>query len=316
MSKFVIKPVAPFDFDLTLGVYGSFTTQAVDRYSPGSFERVLSTASKDYLVRAHSSGSLDAPEILVSIFPPAKEEASKALLTKLKWMIGAELDLTPFYECAEKEDPVLFQIVNQLRGLKPPRTPSIFEALVIAITEQQTSLVVASTIRGRLARRYGKRLFVQGQEYYGFPSPEALAEVKPEDVKRMGYSLRKARCIITVARKVARGEIDLESLKDLSMEEALEELTPIKGIGRWTVEYMMCRGMGRYDALPANDAGLKAAVSQFYKGGKKAEEKDVRTALDPLGEFKGLAAFYLIFAYALEKYGIDPRGLRKQAKLI
>ena len=78
---------------------------------------------------------------------------------------------------------------------------------------------------------------------------------------------------------------------------------------------MMCRGMGRYDALPANDVGLKAAVSRFYKEGEKVTESSVRNTLQHLGEFRGYAAFYLIFAYAFEKYGLDPRTASYQLRL-
>jgi DNA-3-methyladenine glycosylase II len=111
---------------------------------------------------------------------------------------------------------------------------------------------------------------------------------------------------------VNEGGLDLEALAQAPFHEIMGELSKVKGIGPWTVEYMMCRGMGRYDALPANDAGLKAAVSRFYQTEGKPSEKTVRGILDRLGQYKGYVAFYLIFAYALEKYQFDPRVFRSQ----
>ncbi len=129
----------------------------------------------------------------------------------------------------------------------------------------------------------------------------------PANIRELGFNARKADCIVNAAKKVAEGDLDLESFKEINLNLAIEILTSIKGIGPWTVEYMMCRGIGRYDALPGNDTGLKAAVSRFYKKGEKVNERAVRNTLQNLGEYRGYAAFYLIFAYALEKYGLDPR---------
>lgn len=316
MSKLIIKPISPFDFDLTLGIYGGFRAQSVDLYSRGQFERVLSVEARNYLVTASSTGTVENPEVTVSASPPpAKKGAIEVLVEKMKWMMGADLDMTAFYEHAKKVDLILFQITQRLYGLKPPRTPTVFEALIIAITEQQTALAVASGLRGRLVKRYGESVHIKGERYYQFPTPESLAGANPKEIRKLGFSFRKALCMVEVAQKVKSGQIELEALKSTSLETILEKLIQVKGIGRWTVEYMMCRGMGRYDVLPANDAGLKAAVSKFYGTERRVTEGDVRRALEQIGEFGGHAALYLIFAYALEKYDLDPRVVRRQLEL-
>jgi len=314
--EITINPVAPFDFDLTLGVYGSFGAQSVDIYSHGCFKRVLSARGKNYLVTANSSGTVRNPIVTVFLFPPAGEEGDteERLVERFNWMIGTELSLAPFYDYVEKEDSTLFQITQKLFGLKPPRTPSVFEALIIAITEQQTTLAVASKLRGSLAKLHGESILVDGCRYYAFPTPEALANASAEDIRKLGFNSRKASCIVEVAQRARRGELDLEKLSTLRLESVVETLTQIKGIGRWTVEYTMCRGMGRYEALPANDAVLKAAISKYYKR-LEVSEKDVRELLERFNNFKGYAALYLIFAYALEKYRFDPRAAKSQSQL-
>lgn len=171
-------------------------------------------------------------------------------------------------------------------------------------------------MRGRLVVRFGQPCDVENRRYYQFPTADALAHARPEEIRALGFSTRKAGCMVEIAQNVCSGEMDLEALRHLPPEAAMQTLTRVSGIGRWTVEYMMCRGMGRYDVLPANDAGLKAAVSRFYRHGQKTAEADVRSVLQPLGEMQGLAAFYLIFAYAFERYGLDPRTQSVQRGLI
>jgi DNA-3-methyladenine glycosylase II len=312
----IVKPLPPFDFDLTLGVYGSFSAQNVDLYSPGCFKRVLSMNEKKYLITVNSVGTIQNPEVIVSLYPtPQEREKRERLVERMKWMMSAELDLNPFYEYVENVDPILFQITRKLFGLKPPRTASVFEALIVAITEQQSALATASKLRGRLVKKYGDTIIVGGRVYHAFPTPRALAQARPEEIRDLGFSFRKASCIVEVAQRVDKGELNLERLMTAPQEKVVEALTQIKGIGRWTAEYVMCRGMGRYEALPADDAGLKASVSKFYRRGRGASEKDVREVLERFGKFKGCAALYLVFAYALEKYKMDPRSGRVQLKL-
>jgi DNA-3-methyladenine glycosylase II len=101
---------------------------------------------------------------------------------------------------------------------------------------------------------------------------------------------------------VVKGEIDLEKMRTWNQEKILATLTKIKGIGPWTVEYMMCRGMGRYEALPANDLGLRVSLTKFLGRKQRATGKEARDFLDRFGQYRGYAAFYLIYTYAFGRY--------------
>jgi len=80
----------------------------------------------------------------------------------------------------------------------------------------------------------------------------------------------------------------------LQNQEIIDILTKIRGIGKWTAEYAIIRGLGRLDSLPANDVALRKVVSTLYYGGKEVSEDDVRKLLDKWGKYKGFAAFYLL----------------------
>lgn len=296
--KFYIEPKPPFSFDLVASLYARFPTQCVDIYSEGEYKRVLRVGNKNHLVRIASVGSVKNPKLEVVVIPKADEEKVK---NTVRWIVGADDNISEFYKIGLKNKKFA-RIINNLYGLKGPKTPTVFEALIIAISEQQIALPVAITIRKRLVEKYGDSITVNGVKYYAFPTPEQLTKAKPRDIRELKFSTRKAEYIVDISNRVAGGEIDLEKMKNWGIDKVLEKLTQIKGLGPWTVEYMMCRGMGRYDALPANDMGLRASVTKYLGKNERVSEKEVRELLKPFGKHKGYAAFYLIYSYAFQKY--------------
>lgn len=296
--KFFIKPKPPFNFDLVASLYSRFPTQCVDLYSEGAYKRVLRIKDKMCLIKITSIGSVKKPKLLIEV-PWGKNR--RLIEEKVGWMVGANDDIKKFYKIALKDEKFA-RIINNLYGLKPPKTSTVFEALIIAITEQQIALPVAILMRKGLVEKYGDSIKIGGKKYYAFPTPESLAEAKPEDIRRLKFSYRKAEYIVNASQAVASGKINLEKMKNWKVEKTLSTLTEIKGIGPWTVEYMMCRGMGRYDALPANDMALRAAVTKHLNKKERVSEQQVRKLLKPFEKHKGYAAFYLIYSYAFQKY--------------
>jgi DNA-3-methyladenine glycosylase II len=299
MMTFTIKPKAPYNFQLVGDLFARFPTQCVDLYEDGIYKRALDLSGDPVLVQVRSSGTVDMPVLEITATPtPRDEGAPKKQITR---MFQAETDLASFYKLAKKDNK-FWTIVQELYGLKSPHTPSVFEALIIAITEQQIALPVALAIRKRLVEKYGKIVTVNGRKYFTFPTAETLAKARVADIREMKFSTKKAEYIVGVSSKVASGELDLEAMKTWEAGKVLETLTKIRGIGPWTVEYMMCRGMGKYEALPASDIALRASVTRYLGEKERVSEKIVRGLLEKFGKYKGQAAFYLIYAYALKKY--------------
>jgi DNA-3-methyladenine glycosylase II len=96
---------------------------------------------------------------------------------------------------------------------------------------------------------------------------------------------------------VAAGTLDLEKFKAYkSSEDIIDELCKIRGIGVWTSEMTMIRGLRRMDAIPADDIGLQAHISHFYRKGQKITSTELRGIAESWGEWRGLAGYYLIVA--------------------
>lgn len=186
-------------------------------------------------------------------------------------------------------------MVSDFYGLRGYSEPTVFETIVIAILEQQVALAYAGKMRECIIRKFGDEMKVNGQVYYTFPSPEALAKASVDQMKDCKLSRHKASYIKGIAESIVKGEFDPEELKQLSENRAIERLLRLKGIGRWTAEYILARGLGK-NVIPADDVALRKTTSEYYFAGKELSEKETREFTKRWQKYRGLAAFYLLYA--------------------
>jgi AraC family transcriptional regulator of adaptative response / DNA-3-methyladenine glycosylase II len=156
-------------------------------------------------------------------------------------------------------DPVLRPLVNLRPGLRVPGAFDGFESAARAILGQQVTVGGATTLAGRLARRFGEPLETPfpGLDRL-FPPAETLAEAGDDDVASLGMPAARARAVLALARAVARDGLRLEPSGDV--ESTLARLRELPGIGDWTAQYVAMRALGWPDAFPAGDLGLRAAL--------------------------------------------------------
>jgi DNA-3-methyladenine glycosylase II len=114
--------------------------------------------------------------LLVKVLPSRaiSSEDAKTICSSVSSMFRSiDLDLAAFYEYVKK-DKVLAPFTRRLRGLRSPTTPTVFEALVSSIIEQQISLNVALVLENKLIRAFGDKLKIGKRDYYAFPTPQRL----------------------------------------------------------------------------------------------------------------------------------------------
>jgi len=294
-TRFFIYPEPPFDFERSAGLHSRFKNSLPDVFENAFYRRVLRVGKKLVLVSVSSKGTIEKPKLLVEVTPQLGKSSENRMLRKLLHsLFASSFDFNGFYGLA-KRDRVMKMVAENVKGLRPVPPPTIFEAVIIAITEQQISLNAAIAIRSRLIEKYGDRVMFDGDIFYAFPTPESLAKAQPGEMKKVGLSIIKARYINEFSKKVASGEFDPEGLREMDDEKVLAELTKIQGIGRWSAEYVLVRGMGRMNSLPANDLGIQRAVSDAYFKGKRISSGDVRKILMKFAPYSGIAAFYLMY---------------------
>jgi len=300
--NFDINPVPPFSFDLSAGIFGE-GNERIQRYENSSFWQVIRLNGKLVLFSLRSTGTVDEPEISVNLMPDEDLSGDDVRMAGeiVRALFNMDLDLLPFYE-AVKGDRVMTKITQLLRGLRNPSTATVFEALVDSIIEQQISLKVAWSLERRLIETFGDELPLGEKNYYVFPDTEKLAMATIEELRGCGLSTRKSEYIRDLAQLIQKG-LDLEKFKDYQdPDKIIEELRRIRGVGVWTAELAMVRGMRMLDAMPADDLGLRRCISHYYCDDRKITGDQTQRVAEAWMDWRGLASFYLIMA---ERIGIE-----------
>jgi len=93
---------------------------------------------------------------------------------------------------------------------------------------------------------------------------------------------------------VANNKIDLANLEELTNEEAIELLSSLRGIGRWSAEYVLLRGLGRVDIFPGDDVGAKNSLRRLFHTDKKPSYEDISEMTSRWHPFEGLMYFHLL----------------------
>lgn len=295
----MIETFAPFNFDLSARIF-SIGHEQIRKYKDGKYWQVIRIDGKLILFNIRVVG--DDLTLLVELesnreISNRDKEVAKKIVNSL---FNLKLDLKEFYK-EMKNDKIMFKLTKELKGLRNLTTPTVFEALINSIVEQQISLVVAHGIEINLIKAFGDTLKVYGKEYYAYPTPEKLSNASIERLRRNGLSQRKAEYIKEISQLVADRKIDLEKFKNyVDSNEIIKELDEIRGIGAWTAELTIIRGMNKLDVFPAVDLGLRRCVSHYYCKDKAISGEEARRIAERWGKWKGLAGFYLIMAYTLD----------------
>jgi DNA-3-methyladenine glycosylase II len=293
--SFTLKPLPPFSLEFTVWALRRRPENLVDRWDGNTYSRVLSLEGKTVKVSVARSGSSEKPQLHVSISGKAAlTQAVKSEISELlKKMFSIRTDLSGFYELAHK-DKRLKPLAERFSGVKPPRFPTVFEALVNAMACQQVSLALGITLLNRLAASYGAAFDEEGEIHHAFPGPGDLAGLSQEDFRRLGFSRSKGRAIIELSRAITKKEINFENLMRMADDEAVEHLMEMRGVGRWSAEYALLRGLGRINVFPGDDVGAQKNLQEFMRLDTRPDYERIRKITSSWQPYAGFVYFHFL----------------------
>jgi len=291
---FSLKPVPPFRLDLTAWTLRRRPSNSIDRWDGEQYRRVLVLNDSPFEVAVAQSGPADLPRLHITltgsrIFPEAKMLA----LRSLERLLGLRIDLAEFYRLFAN-DAKLGPLIIRFGGAKPPRFPTLFEALVNAIACQQLSLSLGILLLSRLAEKFGMSVESVDGRAHAFPRPQDVVHLEPDDFRALGFSLQKGRGIIALAHACSSGEYHDAKLESLDNSSVVERLLQLRGIGRWSAEYVLLRGLGRLNAYPGDDVGARNNLKRWLGLRKPLDYDGVRRITRRWRPYAGLVYFHML----------------------
>jgi AraC family transcriptional regulator of adaptative response / DNA-3-methyladenine glycosylase II len=253
-----------------------------NRVRLGLLARGRPVAATVELGRRAGRCELDSPE-------PLAEGAAADVHRQLLRLLGLKIDPLPFERRARRQEE-LARLVDGRRGLSIPQTASLFDAVVWVVCGQQVSLPVAFGMRRRLTERAGARL---NGRLHAPPTPAAVAELEAEELRGLGFSRAKADYLLGVARAMAGGSLDPAELAGSSATRLERRLLEVRGLGPWSVQYLMMRSFALADCVPVGDVALARNLKRFYRLEDRPGAGEIRRLMEPFAPHRSLATFHL-----------------------
>lgn len=204
-------------------------------------------------------------------------------------LLGLTSDPSPFERKLESEAR-LCALIGDRAGLRIPLTGDPFEALVWSIIGQQINLAFAFNLRRALAEKCGTRC---NERYIAHPTPEQVAALSPSDLTPLQFSQRKAEYLIDTARLVVEGELPLEAFALDPATQTEKRLRAVRGLGPWSVNYILMRGYGYADCAPIGDSGLRSALRRFFALENSPDPAQTITLMEAFAPYRSLATYHL-----------------------
>ena len=182
-----------------------------------------------------------------------------------------------------RRDPVLKRLMAVVGPCTLQLQPERFAALARSIVSQQISTLAARAILARLEDALKPRLL----------EASAILTLPEERLRAAGLSGAKTRYLRDLAEKVDTEAISLDRLHELTDEEVIAELLPVKGIGRWTAQMFLIFSLGRLDVLPVDDLGLRLGVQEQYGLADAPDRARLTELAESWQPYRSVATWYL-----------------------
>ena len=294
-----LHAVPPFSFERTLAFIRVFYARDYERVPAHkqiygeTLRRVVSVDGVPVLFTVRAVEE----ELELTLYTAHLSDALVAATTeRVRFYLGLDDDLTPLYTRA---DPVFEGVVKTWRGYHMLKVLTPFEAACWALIQQRTPNGFAHKTMARLAESFGGSLVYEGETYTAFPGAQAMVDNPQARVLAATNNTRKTERLLHVIRAFATA--DETFLRAAPYGEVAAWLGGIKGLGAWSVDFIMLRGLGRIERVPWTDTGMLGAVSKVYTGGFEISLGRTRELAERYGLYQGLWAHYVkTSAYSLE----------------
>jgi DNA-3-methyladenine glycosylase II len=165
-------------------------------------------------------------------------------------------------------------------GLEKPKITS-YQSLIRSVIAQQVSTAAAKTISGRLEVKCG-----------GSITAEKVGALSLKQLQSVGLTGAKVRTISELTEASLSGEISFRKFPHLTDDEIIQELIPLYGIGRWTVEMFLIFHLGRLDVWPVDDLAVRRGWDNLHGNSEPIKPKALNALGEPFAGMRSVVAWY------------------------
>ncbi len=286
-----LAATAPYNLQATVRLLQRRPANRVDCWQADGYRRAFPTVLGPRLVHLQNHGSIQRPDlrlqILGGLLPP---EATLELVEQVRWMLGLDAAPPPASALAARE-PHLAPVLDVLEGFRTPCFPTLFETCASVVPFQQLSLDAGTAIVGRIVERFGDQIVLDGQPWFRFPTPEAIAQADPLRLRETGLSQTKVATLQGIARMIVEGTLTSDDLRSLPTPDALAALQALPGIGPWSANLILLRGFRRLDVFPEGDVGAARNLTALIQSPAPFTAGDASAFAAQFGDQRGYLYF-------------------------
>jgi len=289
-ETFNLSPLLPFRLDLTAWALRRRQKNHIDAWDGTTYTRIFMVSGRTIQSQVIQVNNV----IQVKIKSHSLLYGAESIIAvNLNKMLGLDINIEKFYELS-MHNIHLQSLAESFVGVKSPRFPSIFEALLNAISCQQVTLDLGILLLNRLSENYGQKFEDTKGIQYAFPRPEDLRSVSEEEIRKLGFSYQKARAITDLVQAFLSKDTSFSDLGNMTNEEVVIFLSNLRGIGRWSSEYVLLRGLGRLDVFPGDDVGAQKNLQQLLRIEKRPNYEEITQLTAQWQPYAGLVYFHLL----------------------
>jgi AraC family transcriptional regulator of adaptative response / DNA-3-methyladenine glycosylase II len=294
----------PYDWDSILGFLRARAVPEMEVVENGRYFRTLEIGASTGTIEVFHQPERHSINVKIR-FPDVKSLPAIVARVRRQFDIGADIETIDAHLSA---GPFLAPLVAQRPGLRAPGGWDGFELAVRAILGQQISVIAARRLAQRLVELHGKRVpeayVAHASLSRTFPTAERLAETKS-----IGLGMPTAR--LAALKALAEASVADPNLFRAAgnVEETVERLKTIRGVGEWTAQYIALRAVREMDAFPATDIGLLRGVAALHPPAGRAS----RSLLDRSESWRPWRAYAAQHLWAADPTSASTHGKRENA---
>ena len=297
-TRSTYRPVPPYVFTRHLERFTVPGEPSPGLFSGGAYRVLLRVPGVGYVAaEAVFRGEPWSPRVEAALWAPgggAVEAAAEALMQHLRVYV----DYNEFLRRLEPW-PRLRRLAERYAGLRPGRCLGVYEALVDAVVKQRVALRSALRVQARLVERYGLCLERGGRLFCSYPVPERLASASIEELRSLGLTRLKAEALRGIAAAELEGRLPSPGEVARDPWGVAEELTRLRGVGRWTAELAAAMVHPFFPLGPFSDLAVRRGLAAVL--GSEPGPGEVRRLVSDLGDYAGLLLYLAAYDYEESK---------------